>query len=301
MVLVGDLYQLPPVVPRDEAELFRTHYASPYFFDARCYRDADIATVELTEVYRQRDAAFVAILDAVRTGTLSEGQRAEFNKQCLSQGEPPAVRPIELMTTNALADRVNHTHLERLGGKAGLYTGQVRGTFGERQLPTHEKLRLRAGARVMLLSNDGFGRWINGDLGVVEALPQGDDADQSITVRLDRGGLIEVSRYTWEVVRFVYHQERGRIESEVVGSFTQYPLRLAWAVTIHKAQGKTFDHVVVDFGRGTFAPGQAYVALSRCTTMAGLVLRRPLQSRHVWADERISAFLQAQGDDASQA
>jgi ATP-dependent exoDNAse (exonuclease V) alpha subunit len=145
----------------------------------------------------------------------------------------------------------------------------------------------------MLLNNDKEDRWINGDLGWVETFPDANKPDRAVTVKLDRGEQVDVLRYKWEVIRFRYNPERDRIESEVMGSFTQYPLRLAWAVTIHKAQGKTFDEVVVDFGRGTFAPGQAYVALSRCTSMDGLLLRRPLEPRHIFMDERITTFLRA--------
>jgi ATP-dependent exoDNAse (exonuclease V) alpha subunit len=150
----------------------------------------------------------------------------------------------------------------------------------------------------MLLSNDTAGRWINSDLGIVETLPDAGSDDRAVAVRLDRGERVEVLRHKWEVIRFRYNAERDRIESEVIGSFIQYPLRLAWAVTIHKAQGKTFDQVVVDFGRGTFAPGQAYVALSRCTSMAGLVLRRPLAQRHIFTDHRIHAFMQTNAREA---
>jgi ATP-dependent exoDNAse (exonuclease V) alpha subunit len=291
MVFIGDLYQLPPVVPEDEQELFETVYASPYFFDAEAYAKANVTRVELTEVYRQRDPIFVEILDALRTGALNGPQRTYLNRQCFRQRAQTEGSPIQLVTTNHMADRINHNYLERLPGKAQLYTGEIRGTFGERQLPTHERLRLRPQARVMLLNNDTEGRWINGDLGLVETLPGADHPEQAVRVRLDRGERVDVLRHKWEVIRFRYNPERDRIESEVMGSFTQYPLRLAWAVTIHKAQGKTFDEVVVDFGRGTFAPGQAYVALSRCTSMAGLVLRRPLEQRHVLTDARIETFL----------
>jgi ATP-dependent exoDNAse (exonuclease V) alpha subunit len=291
MVFIGDLYQLPPVVPEDEQELFETVYASPYFFDARAYAKANVTRVELTEVYRQRDPIFVEILDALRTGALNGPQRTYLNRQCFRQRAQTEGSPIQLVTTNHMADRINHNYLERLPGKAQLYTGEIRGTFGERQLPTHERLRLRPQARVMLLNNDTEGRWINGDLGWVETIPDPGELDQAVTVKLERGKTVQLFRYKWEVIRFRYNSERDRIESEVMGSFTQYPLRLAWAVTIHKAQGKTFDEVVVDFGRGTFAPGQAYVALSRCTSMAGLVLRRPLEPRHVLTDARIETFL----------
>jgi ATP-dependent exoDNAse (exonuclease V) alpha subunit len=291
MVFIGDLYQLPPVVPEDEQELFETVYASPYFFDARAYGKASVTRVELTEVYRQRDPIFVEILDALRTGALNGPQRTYLNRQCFRQHAQTEGSPIQLVTTNHMADRINHNYLERLPGKAQLYSGEIRGTFGERQLPTHERLRLRPQARVMLLNNDTEGRWINGDLGYIKTLPDSKRPDQAMTVWLDRGEAIQLLRFKWEVIRFHYNPERNRIESEVMGSFNQYPLRLAWAVTIHKAQGKTFDEVVVDFGRGTFAPGQAYVALSRCTSMAGLVLRRPLEQRHVLTDVRIETFL----------
>jgi ATP-dependent exoDNAse (exonuclease V) alpha subunit len=297
MVFIGDLYQLPPVVPEDERELFETVYASPYFFDAPAYAKANVTRVELTEVYRQRDPIFVELLDALRTGTLNGLQRRYLNRQCVRQRAQTEGAPIQLVTTNHMADQINHNYLERLAGKAQIYSGEIRGTFGERQLPTHERLRLRPQARVMLLNNDAEGRWINGDLGQIETLPGADQPDRPVRVRLDRGERVDVQRYKWEVIRFRYNPERDRIESEVMGSFTQYPLRLAWAVTIHKAQGKTFEDVVVDFGRGTFAPGQAYVALSRCTSMDGLVMRRPLESRHVFMDERITTFLRADPDE----
>jgi ATP-dependent DNA helicase PIF1 len=297
MVFIGDLYQLPPVVPEDERELFETAYRSPFFFDAPAYAKANVTRVELTEVYRQRDPIFVELLDALRTGTLNGPQRRYLNRQCVRPRAQTEGAPIQLVTTNHMADQINHHHLERLPGKAQLYTGDIRGTFGERQLPTHERLRLRPQARVMLLNNDAEGRWINGDLGWVETIPDPRKPDQAMTVKLDRGASVDVLRYKWEVIRFRYNPERDRIESEVMGSFIQYPLRLAWAVTIHKAQGKTFEDVVVDFGRGTFAPGQAYVALSRCTSMDGLVLRRPLESRHVFMDARITTFLRADPDE----
>jgi ATP-dependent DNA helicase PIF1 len=291
MVFIGDLYQLPPVVPEDEQELFETVYASPYFFDAPAYAQADVQRVELTAVYRQRDPVFVELLDALRTGTLNGPQRTYLNRQCVRSPALLDSTPMQLVTTNHMADQINHHHLERLSGQAQTYSGEMRGTFGERQLPTHERLRLKSEARVMLLSNDTTGRWINGDLGWIDTLPEAGKPDQAVVVRLDRGVRVDVLRHKWEVIRFRYNPERDRIESEVIGSFTQYPLRLAWSVTIHKAQGKTFDEVVVDFGRGTFAPGQAYVALSRCTSMTGLVLRRPLGQRHVLTDARIETFL----------
>ena len=218
MVFIGDLYQLPPVVTEDEQELFETVYSSPYFFDARAYAKASVTRVELTEVYRQRDAIFVEILDALRTGALNGPQRTYLNRQCFRQRAQTEGSPIQLVTTNHMADRINHHYLERLSGKAQIYSGEIRGTFGERQLPTHERLRLRPQARVMLLNNDPEGRWINGDLGYIETLPDSKRTDQAMTVKLDRGKTVQLFRYKWEVIRFRYNPERDRIESEGVQS-----------------------------------------------------------------------------------
>lgn len=207
------------------------------------------------------------------------------------------------MTTNAMADQVNHAYQERLGGQAEVYTGSIRGSFGERQLPTHDKLRLRVGARVMLLSNDEDGRWINGDLGKIVALAKASQADGALTVELDGGTRVRVARYTWEVIRFVYNRERGRIESEVIGSFTQYPLRLAWAVTIHKAQGKTFDQVVVDFGRGDLCTGSGVCGLEPVYDDGGLVFTAPAALAACVvrrADQRLFARRASRGADRNQ-
>ena len=187
MVLIGDLYQLPPVVPEDEHPWFETIYASPFFFDAMSYASAHVQHLELTTVYRQRDPVFVELLEALRTGTLSRLQRVYLNQRCFRQRDPSQDTPMQLVTTNRMADQINHNYLERLPGRAQLYPGGLRGTFGERQLPTHERLRLRPQARVMLLHNDSGGRWINGDLGLIETLPDKEPSDQAVTVQLDRG------------------------------------------------------------------------------------------------------------------
>lgn len=292
MILIGDLYQLPPVVQADEEELFATHYASPFFFDAKVLQQTPFDVVQLTKVYRQRDANFVDLLDAVRTATLDREQlttlNARYNADLTGIDREQYVG---LVTTNAMADRINAHHLDRIDRPAYAFTGTVSGTFNRPQLPTDETLMLKAGARIMMLNNEPRGNWVNGTLGKVKAI---DDRDETISIRveLESGYKGNIQPYTWESIRYTFNPRTHQIESEVVGSFTQYPLRLAWGATIHKAQGKTFDRVVVDLGRGTFAAGQAYVALSRCRSLEGLVLRKPLRPEHVHIDPRVQTFFE---------
>ena len=291
MLFIGDLYQLPPVLLPEEETLFTTHYASPYFFDAHVLGTTSYAVVHLTKVYRQQDATFVTLLDAVRTGIVDQQQLTTLNARYHVDptGRGPA-QAVTLVTTNAMAERINAHYLAQIRQRSYAFTGTIRGTFYRPQLPTEELLMLKAGARIMMLNNDPRGQWVNGTLGHIATIA--DDAGTvTIHVALDNGYSGTIASYTWEAIHFVWDETTQRIASEVVGSFTQYPLRLAWAVTIHKAQGKTFDTVVLDVGRGTFAPGQAYVALSRCRSLEGLVLRTPLKSGHVMIDQRVHAFL----------
>jgi ATP-dependent DNA helicase PIF1 len=200
---------------------------------------------------------------------------------------------ITLTSTNDLAAARNREKLAALPGRARRYEGFIEGEFDRRSLPTDESLELKAGAQVMLLTNDRKGRWVNGTIGRVTAIRRSEDADGDdvVSVELPDGDEADLSPATWELYRFRYDADEDRVDAEPVGSFTQYPLRLAWAVTIHKSQGKTFDKVVVDIGRGAFAHGQVYVALSRCTSFSGLVLRTPIRRSHIWMDWRIVRFL----------
>ncbi|ETX06355.1 ATP-dependent DNA helicase [Candidatus Entotheonella palauensis] len=292
MIFIGDLYQLPPVVQADEEELFTTYYTSPFFFDAKVLQQTPFDVVQLTKVYRQRDAGFVDLLDAVRTATLDEQQLAILNAR--HNADLTGIdreQYVGLVTTNAMADRINALHLDRIDRPAYTFTGAVSGTFNRPQLPTDATLRLKAGARIMMLNNEPRSNWVNGTLGNVTKIEDRDDAI-SIRVKLESGYQGKIAPFTWESIRYTFNPRTQQIASEVVGSFTQYPLRLAWGSTIHKAQGKTFDRVVVDLGRGTFAPGQAYVALSRCRSLEGLILRKPLRPEHVQIDSRVQAFFE---------
>ncbi len=291
MVFVGDLYQLPPVVTNSEREIFRSVYATPYFFSARALSDRDLEIVELEKVYRQSDAGFVALLNSVRNDSVDDADVARLNARVDSAFEPPDdIFFISLTTTNRNADRINASKLASLPGTRSISVAEISGDFGREQYPTATELAFKAGAQVMMLNNDSMGRWVNGSLGAIESVAAWEEGRHGVTIRLrDRHAAVEVEPHTWEVIRFVL--QGGEISSESVGRFTQLPFRLAWAVTIHKSQGKTFDNVVIDLERGAFAAGQTYVALSRCTSFEGIVLRRPVKRSSIRADWRIQKFL----------
>ncbi len=294
MIFVGDLHQLPPVVTRVEREIFDGHYPSPYFFDARVFGECNFELLELSKVYRQTEDRFIRLLNAVRDNTVTAEDMALLNARCHSDFQPPQGDfHVYLTTTNDLADNINKVRLATTTGKTYAYGGVLAGEFEKKNLPTHEDLQLKPGAQVMLLNNDPFGRWVNGSIGQVVAVVRGaSEGEDAVRVRLSDGSEVDVLPFTWEMFRFIYDKELARVDSESVGSFRQYPLRLAWAVTIHKSQGKTFSQVVIDVGRGTFSHGQTYVALSRCTTLEGIVLKRPILRQHIILDPRIKEFFE---------
>ncbi|WP_084079042.1 AAA family ATPase [Demequina sp. NBRC 110057] len=292
LVLVGDLHQLPPVVRDGEVDYFDERYGTPYFFSARRFDEAAFPVVELTHVFRQSgDARLVDILNAVREGALLEDARRELNERTDPEFEPPEDDFwLTLATTNRIVRTRNRQMLERLAGPRRTYRASVRGDMDGFELPADDTLELAEGAQVMLLSNDPYDRWVNGTIGRVVALL---DTRDGPLVRVEtRGGdVVDVESHTWEVTRpTVTGDGLGR---EVVGTFTQLPMKLAWAITIHKSQGQTLDNVIVDLTGGTFANGQLYVALSRCTSLAGLVLKRDVLPRDLKTDVRIRRFLTA--------
>jgi ATP-dependent DNA helicase PIF1 len=316
MIFIGDLYQLPPVVTgrerglfADPAGLFRpaasgpgadafpgpsARYESPYFFSARIFAEPafDMEFIELEKVYRQTDAEFIDLLNAIRNRSVDDDRIELLNSRLRPDFVPPDGEfTITLTSTNDLATARNREKLDALPGRVRHYEGFIEGEFDRSSFPTEESLALKPGAQVMLLTNDRRGRWVNGTIGRVAGIVKVQGGDDVVSVDLPDGGRIDILPNTWELFRFRYDAESDRIESEPVGSFTQYPLRLAWAVTIHKSQGKTFDRVVIDIGRGAFAHGQVYVALSRCTSFEGIVLKKPLLKKHIWMDWRIVRFL----------
>ncbi|MBM3312869.1 MAG: AAA family ATPase, partial [Candidatus Aminicenantes bacterium] len=294
MVFIGDLYQLPPVVTAAEKSLFAAPYETPYFFSARAMDGLArrMEYVELEKVYRQTEADFIGLLNGIRNRSISDEDLARLN----ARTDPNFVPPdddfaVVLTATNDLAAARNAEKLARLPGRAHRYTGFVQGEFDRSSFPTDEVLDLKAGAQVMLLTNDPQGLWVNGSIGKIVDIVEDKAGDDLVAVELRDGNVVEVGPHLWELFRFQYEAEADRIVSQPVGSFTQYPLKLAWAMTIHKSQGKTFDRVVVDLGRGAFAHGQVYVALSRCTSFGGLVLRKPVDRRHLRMDWRVVKFL----------
>lgn len=292
MIFVGDLYQLPPVVGRDEGQIFDTLYKSPYFFDAHVMQGVHFDTVELDKVYRQKEKDFIDLLGRVRDNTPTEGDINALNARFeASPQTTPGTMTIYLTTTNAAADSVNDEHLRALAGKTYISSAEISGDVGKEYYPTATELSFKIGAQIMLLNNDAKRRWVNGTMGVIEAVRGDDDGNEYLRVRLeDDNEVVDVYPFMWEVYKFKLND--GAITSEAVGTFSQYPFRLAWAITIHKSQGKTFHHVVFDIGRGAFAAGQVYVALSRCTTLAGLRLKTKLARHNIRTDARITNWMQ---------
>lgn len=291
LIFIGDLYQLPPIVTYKEKEIFSELYISPYFFDSRAFAETEFKTIELTKIYRQTEEEFVEILNAVRNKSVDDELLLSLNKRVDFNFDPdPKEGYIELVTINAKAQEINNRRLKILVGKTYSYEGVIEGDFDERSYPAPHILDLKTGAQIMLTSNDKLGRWFNGTVGIINKI-QETKTGNNIFVKLGNGEIVEVEPNKWEMYKFSFDRLSQKITSEVAGSFTQYPLMLSWAVTIHKSQGKTFNKVIVDMGSGTFAHGQTYVALSRCTTLSGLVLRVPIEKRHILLDYRVVNFL----------
>lgn len=294
VLLIGDLYQLGPVVAstNNEKELLERFYDSPYFFDARVFRRMaeqgfQLPAIELQHVYRQQDMRFIDLLDRIRQGTAEWDDINELNLRYVGNRSPLESEhfQITLCVSNQLADQINAQMLSRLSGQAFEYPASISGDFDQKIYPTDHPLTLKVGAQVMFIRNDPEGRWVNGTLGEVYEL-----TPEQILVVTEGGEVHEVSRVTWENIRYTYDKEKDCIAAEVLGSFTQYPLRLAWAITIHKSQGLTFDNVNINLGTGAFAPGQLYVALSRCRTLEGITLSRRIRMQDIIVSPDVQRF-----------
>ena len=298
LVLVGDLYQLPPVVHDDEAAYVEEHFGTPYFFSAKSFEPDAFPSVELTTVFRQvGDSRLVDLLNAVREGTLLDDARAELNARTDADFEPALDEFwLTLATTNRIVRSRNRRMLERLDAPTQTFRAEIRGDTDGFEHPTDDDLALAVGAQVMLLNNDPSDRWVNGSIGKITAISS-DDGEPVVHVHLRDDRTVDVRPHTWEITRPVV--SGGSLTHEVIGTFTQLPMKLAWAITIHKSQGQTLDRVVVDLTGGTFANGQLYVALSRCTSLEGLVLRRDVLPRDLKSDPRIRRFLAGSGGSAA--
>ena len=286
VVLCGDLFQLPPIVRDAELQtFFDEHYGGPYFFLAHVFAELRPYVLDLTTIYRQRDTAFIQVLNKIRERNLDAELFSLLNQRVIrSNVVPHGGSFITLTTTNEAALRTNQARLAQIRAPLHTYLASVTGIFDPSSYPTEQVLELKRGAQVMLIKNDAEKRWVNGTLGTISVL-----TEQKICVAI-AGTSYEVEPETWQNIQYHYHRETNRIEEEVIGTFTQYPLRLAWAITIHKSQGQTFDKVLIDLGRGAFAHGQTYVALSRCRSLEGIVFSRPVMPRDIVFDERVHGF-----------
>ena len=295
IVLVGDLYQLPPVVTEAEAGFFTDRYPTPYFFSADTFRRDEFPMVALTTVFRQLgDDRMTAILNEIREGLLLGHAQEQLN----ARTDPDFVPPddefwLTLAPTNRLVTARNRQQLERLAGEEIVHHARQTGDLSLFDPPADETLRFKVGAQIMMLNNDQSDRWVNGTLGKVVARVAGEEA--AVIVEFTDGSRAEVGLNTWEATRPVV--DGGSLHHEVCGTFTQLPFKLAWAITIHKSQGQTLDRLVVDLTGGMFSYGQLYVALSRCTSMSGLVLKRPVLPKDLKTDRRIARFLQGAGGE----
>lgn len=284
IIAIGDLLQLPPVVKKEDEEYLFTLYESPYFFSSNAYKNADFIKKELTKIFRQDDLEFINILNSVRYGDVSTNDLETINLKSKNKNFTKDV--IKIVTTNAMAKKINDYELENLYGDEKLYKGQIIDDFNKEILPTDFELKLKIGTRVILLNNEKSGKWVNGDLATVVSLDK-----TSVKVQLDDGMYVDVEVNEWDNIKFILDEKSRKIDPTIVGKFIQLPLKLAWAITIHKSQGQTYDQVHIDFGWGTFAYGQAYVALSRCKSLKGLSLAKPITAADVKTDRVVIAFL----------
>jgi hypothetical protein len=295
MIFIGDLFQLPPIVTSEETDRFTTEFSSPYFFSANVMQHIGMRMIELKTVHRQKEKAFVELLEQVRTRTLTQESIDAWNERHDPYFDPREEPDfIHLTTTNKIAQQRNDTELRRLSGKAWKLKAYASGELPDRRMPSEALISIKEGARIMFTINDAEKRWVNGTLGTVTRIhTKGLSKIPTLDIELEDGKVVSVQQYKWELFQY-FQDSAGNLVQHVMGSYTQYPITLAWAVTIHKAQGKTFDHVLVDMGWGAFAHGQLYVALSRCTTLKGLVLLKPFQKKDAILDQAVVDFMDRQ-------
>ena len=283
MVFIGDLQQLPPVVKKEESHIFDSVYKTPYFISAYSLNECMLHTVELKKIYRQQEGDFVTLLNSVRNGIAGDAELAALNKKVSAAAAIDKAMAVYLTTTNKKAAQINYTYLSKLREENAVFIAETE-NVGETSgmLPAEHNLVIKKGAQVMMVNNDAKGRWVNGSIGIVKDIRNDIYSDKVVIyVEFQNGRIEQVEPYKWELFKYKWNENLQQIDTESAGFFKQYPLKLSWAVTIHKSQGKTFDNVIIDMEYGSFAPGQLYVALSRCTSFDGICLSRPLTKRDI--------------------
>ncbi len=286
IVMFGDPYQLPPIVSDNEInKYFLDNYGGPFFFHAKVWQESKFAKLELNHIFRQSQAEFIDLLNSIRIGNVNNHTLGNINQRVSVKNVTNA---LTLATTNYKVMQINNMHLHKIDKPSFLYQASLTGKLDKKSYPAEELLILKEGAQVMMLKNDKEKRWVNGSLGKIVELDK-----EKIVVNI-AGENYDVAKETWKKISYFYDENEKKIKEQIISQFTQYPIRLAWAVTIHKSQGQTYEQVRIDLERGAFAEGQTYVALSRCTTIEGISLVRPIMLRDIKVNPMIREFM---GDD----